>query len=130
MLHTYTRSVLRSQTGYQLKLPAVRLRPTTGNALTGAFSTERAAAFSILRHRRKLACFTAWISNTNSPPLQVAETTIQQLMGGFFNNKNHLSLTAKSESDTSYANPRVRCPWSLVRRQLTAFAAKRRAPNG
>ncbi len=64
---------------------------------------------SILSDRRKLPYFTAWISNTNSPPLQVAEATIHSFICCFFNNKSHLSLTAKSESDTSYANCQVRC---------------------
>ncbi|MGB7066268.1 MAG: hypothetical protein WBF55_14095, partial [Syntrophobacteria bacterium] len=60
-------------------------------------------------YRRKLPYFTAWISNTNYPRLQVAQVIIHALIFRFFNNKSHLSLTAKSESDTSYANSRVSC---------------------
>ena len=66
-------------------------------------------------YRRKFPCFTAWISNTNYPRLQVAQIIIHSLIFRFFNNKSHLSLTAKSESDTSYANLYVSCPWSVVR---------------
>lgn len=48
-------------------------------------------------------CKPAWISNTNSKRLQVEEGVITLLVFSSFINKNHLSLTTRSEFGTSYA---------------------------
>jgi hypothetical protein len=61
-------------------------------------------------------CKPAWISNTNSKRLQVEEGVITLLIFSSFIDKNHLSLTTRSEFGTSYAirESVVRDPYSVA----------------